>query len=79
MTDIRTIAGWDRHGRTRPRFSIGQSISYRSSSRGLAAASGRYRVVGVRPAEEGELFYRIKGDDERHERIARESELSIVG
>lgn len=78
MTETRTIGGQERGRRTKPRFSIGQSIRYRSSSRGLAAASGRYRVVGVLPAEEGELSYRIKGDDERHERIARESELSIV-
>lgn len=77
MTDasdvVRAEAG-DRGGK--PRFRVGQSIRYRSSSRGLAAASGRYCVVGLRPAEEGELLYRIKSDEERHERIARESELS---
>lgn len=68
--------GADRGGK--PRFRVGQSIRYRSASRGLAAAGGRYSVVGLRPAEGGELLYRIKSDEERHERIARESELTLV-
>jgi len=57
------------------RFRIGETIVFRSSMRGTAAPSGEYRVVGHRPPQDGEPSYRIKSDLERHERIARESEL----
>jgi hypothetical protein len=57
------------------KFRIGQTISFRSSTRISDAPAGEYRVVGHRPPEGGEPLYRIKSDLERHERIARESEL----
>jgi len=60
------------------KFKVGETISYRSSSRGLSARPGPYRVVGHRPPQDGEPSYRIKSDLEPHERIARESELTGV-
>ena len=57
------------------KFRIGQTINFRSATRISDAPSGEYRVVGHRPPEGGEPSYRIKSDLERHERIARESEL----
>jgi len=59
-------------------FEIGQAIQFRTSQRGVSAAAGEYQVVGYRPAEGGEILYRIKSSDERHERIAREGELRPV-
>jgi hypothetical protein len=61
------------------KYGIGETIGFRSSVRGRSAAPGEYRVVAHRPPEEGELSYRIKSDLERHERIARESELKGIG
>jgi len=58
-----------------PKYKIGQKISFRSSLRGQSSSPGQYRIVGYRPPQEGEQSYRIKSDLERHERIARESEL----
>ncbi len=36
------------------------------------------QVIGLRPDHDGEPSYRIKSDLERHERIARESELAWI-
>jgi hypothetical protein len=57
------------------KFKIGQTISYRGVQRTRAAAPGQYRIVGHRPDQDGEPSYRIKSELERHDRIARESEL----
>jgi hypothetical protein len=57
-------------------FEIGQTIQFRTSQRGVSAAAGEYQVVGYRPTEGGEVLYRIKSGNERHERIARDGELS---
>jgi hypothetical protein len=61
-----------------PKFEIGETIKFRSLSRALSASPGQYRVVGYRPSEDGEHTYRIKSDLERHERIARESEMKEI-
>ena len=58
------------------KFKIGQTINFRSHRGARAAAPGRYEIVGTRPEEGGELSYRIKSELERHDRIARESELN---
>jgi hypothetical protein len=43
------------------------------------SAAGLYIVIKQLPEKDGELQYRIKHPAERHERIARESELSGSG
>ena len=60
------------------KFEIGQTINFRSDRGARAAAPGRYEIVGMRPNEGGEPSYRIKSELERHERIARESELTWI-
>ncbi len=60
------------------KYKVGQTINFRSAMKGRFAPPGEYRVVGHRPPENGELLYRIKSDLERHERIARESELTWI-
>jgi hypothetical protein len=58
-------------------YAIGQPIRFRSQQQLRASTTGLYRIVAYRPTEDGdgEPRYLIKSDDERHERIARESEL----
>ena len=58
-------------------YVIGQPIRFRSHQQLRASTASLYRIVGYRPSEDGddEPRYLIKSDDERHERIARESEL----
>jgi hypothetical protein len=60
---------------TQYRFKIGETITFQSSMRNRSAATGEYQVIALRPSDEGEPSYRIKSELERHERIARESEL----
>jgi len=43
-----------------------------------SAAPGEYEIVGYQPNEDGEPRYRIKSALEQHERIARESELTVI-
>jgi hypothetical protein len=40
-----------------------------------SAPYGTYIVMAELPEQDGEFQYRIKGIGERHERVARESEL----
>jgi hypothetical protein len=61
-----------------PKFKIGQTISFRRTEAPRSAAPGLYQVIGHRPDYDGEPSYRIKSDLERHERIARESELAWI-
>jgi hypothetical protein len=58
-------------------YAIGQPIRFRSQQQLRAATTSLYRIVAYRPNEDSddEPRYLIKSDDERHERIARESEL----
>lgn len=62
---------------TGPKFRVGQTINFKSFQR-TSAAPGRYQIVGLRPEQDGEPSYRIKSDLERHDRIARESELTWI-
>jgi hypothetical protein len=39
---------------------------------------GAYEVIKVLPDPDGEREYRIKSANEPHERVARESELSLA-
>lgn len=64
---------------SRYQFKIRQSVQFRYHEWSRSAAPGQYEVVAYQPNEDGEPRYRIKSTLERHERIARESELSQVG
>lgn len=59
------------------KFNVGDAINFTSYLRG-AAAPGKYEVTARRPPQDGEPSYRIKSELERHERIARESELTWI-
>jgi hypothetical protein len=73
-------AGSER-GATMPnhRFRIGQSVNYHPGSRGHDAPRGAYQITGRLPqGDDGKFEYRIKHSSEAHERIAKESELSLA-
>jgi hypothetical protein len=56
------------------KFILGQAVEYRSP-RGLYAPPGIYVVTANLPERDGKFEYHIKHTSDRHERIARESEL----
>lgn len=61
------------------RFHIGQSVTYRPTSRSQDAARGAYKITARLPqADDGQFEYRIKHSGEAHERIAKENELSLI-
>lgn len=78
-----TISARYRSARARPpaaahRFSIGQTVRLKSRV-GLSLKTAEfYRVTGMLPARDNFPQYRIRNDDERHERIATEDSLEPV-
>jgi hypothetical protein len=55
------------------KFEIGQTVYL---ERSLAVPGGTYVITKRLPERDGEFEYRIKSDNEPHERVARESELN---
>jgi len=61
------------------KFHIGQSVSYRPGSRNQDAPRGAYKITARLPqGDDGQFEYRIKHSGEAHERIAKDSELSLI-
>ena len=46
---------------------------------GFRSPAGRFRIVRELPPDKGEPSYRVKGENEAFERVARESELRRFG
>ena len=59
------------------KFYLGQSVEYHAP-RGTYAPRGAYVVTAKLPERNGEFEYHIRGMNEQHERIARESQLSAM-
>jgi hypothetical protein len=57
------------------KFHVGEAVILSHSIR-RNAASGVYEVTGELPENGGEFEYRIKSAIERHERVARESDMT---
>ncbi len=56
------------------KFKIGQTVDLIAST-SRSAASGRYEIISLRPADGGDPQYRIKSKNESHERVVAESNL----
>jgi hypothetical protein len=59
------------------KFSLGQAVTYRVS-RLVDASCGVYVVTAKLPERDGEFEYHIRSTNEKHERVARESELTAI-
>jgi hypothetical protein len=62
---------------TAHKFRIGQAVQFRTKPFYVSAALGVFEVIRQLPERDGEFEYRIKNVAEPHERVARESDLSI--
>ncbi len=63
------------------KFSVGQTVTLVHRMLQNAPA-GPYEIAGLRPSPDNdadEPRYRIKSADEKHERIAIESDLTLAG
>jgi hypothetical protein len=59
------------------RFHLGQAVQFRTKPFYVSASLGVFEVTKLLPERDGEFEYRIKNVAEPHERVARESELSV--
>jgi hypothetical protein len=57
------------------KFKVGQTVSYLSSSRGGGSRSDVFKIMQRLPPQGGDYQYRIRGANEPHDRVAKESEL----
>jgi hypothetical protein len=60
-----------------PKFKVGDAVILRSAMR-QNVPGGVCVVIKVLPDPDGEREYRIKSAYEEHERVARESELTLA-
>ena len=60
------------------RFAIGQSVTLKGTI-GMSLQTGHmFRVTGRMPPRDNSPQYRIRNEEERHERVAAESNLEEV-
>ena len=69
-----------KHLRPRPdapshRFAVGQTVRFTKSLGMSSSAAEVYQVTRTLPPKDNSLQYRIRNDDERHERVATEDSL----
>jgi hypothetical protein len=58
------------------KFKIGELVNY--TSRGPRGTSGVHKITQLLPPERDEPQYRIKSENEPHERVVKESTLTGV-
>ena len=62
------------------KLKIGQMVHYRPSNPRQNNLRGAYRIINLLPQRaDGEFEYRIRGVEEQHELVAKESELMTGG
>ena len=57
------------------KYRIGQRVRYSPNLARFEQISPRYTVVRLMPRVGNDFSYRIKGDDEAHERVVEEAQL----
>lgn len=57
------------------RFAVGDHVIIAVKGTGTVGARGSYRIVRQLPPERGDNIYRVKSDQELHERVVPESRL----
>lgn len=62
----------------RHKFKLGQSVQYAPEKLQAAAPAGQFKITGLLPAAGRDQQYRIKNASEPYERIAQESQLTLV-
>lgn len=60
------------------RFSVGQTVRIKGGFGRLANSEGLYHVTGTLPPAGESPQYRIRSDDESHERVTTEDTLEAV-
>jgi hypothetical protein len=58
------------------RFNVGQKVTFQPDRGDLRQLRGSYTVVRPLPSETRDQQYRVKSDQDGHERVVRESQLA---
>ena len=56
------------------RFAVGQAVRLKSGS-----AMSPYRITGTLPPRENSPQYRIRNEEERHERVTTDDSIELIG
>lgn len=67
-----------RHDASMHRFAIGQAVRLKGGFGRPALPSETYRITRMLPAQGNSPQYRIRNDDERHERMTTQDDLELV-
>jgi hypothetical protein len=59
-------------------YSVGQEVRLKSRAGMSPTAAESYRVTARLPAVQNSLQYRIRSDEERHERVTTEDSLELA-
>ena len=59
-------------------FTVGQAVRLRGGFPGPSRFAGVYHITGMLPPVRGTPQYRIRSDDERHERVTTQDSLEAV-
>jgi hypothetical protein len=60
------------------KFAVGQTLLFSPAASEPVKVKGFYSVVRLMPPDNGDNQYRLKSDTDGHERVVRESQLTIV-
>ena len=60
-------------------FAIGQNVRLKSGFARMTMPADIYRVTGTLPPRGNSPQYRIRSDEERHERVMTQDDLEAVG
>jgi hypothetical protein len=60
------------------KFKVGQIVIYLTGSRGRGLGSDVFKIMQRLPPQGADYQYRIRGIDEPHDRVAKESELELM-
>ena len=77
-SSIRPTARSARHEPATHLFTIGQTVRLRGGFGRLPQHAEIYRITGTLPPRGDSLQYRIRNDDERHERVTTQDSLELV-
>ncbi len=67
-----------RHEAATHLFAVGQAVRLRSGFKGPFGVAGIYHITGTLPPTGNSPQYRIRSDDERHERVMAQNGLEPV-
>ena len=61
------------------RYPLGQTVRFKSRAGMPLKTPDTFEIVGLLPPQNGTCQYRMRSEEERHERVAQEDDIEAVG